>query len=146
MSQDLRSYLKKVSSKFPKEIIEVNEAIDPPNHEAAAYIKLIEDEGKFPVVLFKNVKNIKGEKSQFPLIHNIFATRPFCAMTIGLDPSNFRTGLTTSFGEMQEKPRDYEIIKTKDAPVMKNVWKGKDADITRLPGARYHEKDAGSLV
>ena len=143
MAKDLRSYLDSFKKEFPDKFVEVKESIDPPHHEVAAYLKLLEDKGELPVTLFQNVRNVQGTSSQFPLIHNIFATRSYCALAIGLEPSDFRTGLVTRFAEIQEKPIDYEVIARNKAPVMENVWAGKDADISRLPSARYHEKDAG---
>ena len=143
MAKDLRSYLEWFVKKYPEEFVEVGEVIDPAHHEVAAYLKLMEDRGRFPVTIFRQVKNLKGEPSQFPLVHNILATRSFLAMTVGLEPSNYRMGLVTRLGEMQESPIDYEVIAPNQAPVMENVWRGEEADITRLPAACYHEKDAG---
>ncbi len=143
MAKDLRGYLQELSKECPEQVVELKEVIDPGHHEVAAYLKLLEDEGQLPVTIFQQPRNLKGEPSQFPLVHNIFATRSFCAMGIGLEGSNCRTGLVTSFAEMQECPVNYEVIKRDQAPVMENIWRGEKVDITLMPAARYHEKDAG---
>ena len=141
MAKDLRNYLAWLAKEYPEEFVEVKEVIDPAHHEVAAYLKVMEDKGRLPVTLFQKVKNQKGEPSEFPLVYNLFATRPLCAMAIGLKPSDYRMGLVTSFGDIQKKPVDYEVIEPNHAPVMENIWRGEDADVTRLPAARYHEKD-----
>jgi UbiD family decarboxylase len=143
MAKDLRSYLEWLATKHPEEFMEVKEAIDPAHHEVAAYLKLLEDKGQFPVTVFRQVKNLKGEPSQFPLVHNPFATRSLCAMAIGLEPSNYRMGLVKRLVEIQDRQIDYVVIEPGQAPVLENIWRGEEADMTLLPAARYHEKDAG---
>ena len=144
MAKNLRDYLEKLEENHPDEFIRVTEPINPSRHEIAAYLKLMEDRGKLPVTLFQNVKNQKGVSSQFPLVHNIFATRPFCAMALNLDPSQYRMELVNRFAELEINPADYNIIPQSDAPVMQNVWEGERADINLLPAARYHGRDAGN--
>ena len=122
MAKDLRSYLTSFKKEFPDRFIEEKESIDPPHHEVAAYLKLMEDKGELPVTLFQNVKNVHGKASHFPLIHNIFATRSYCALAIGMEPSNYRTGLVTRFAEIQENPIDYEVVAQNKAPVMEKTF------------------------
>jgi len=143
VAKDLQTYLAIMAEKYPEELITVQDTIDQAQHEVSAYIELLEDKRRFPIVLFEHVKNINGEQSKFPLVHNLFATRSLCARAIGLDPSNYRMALVKHFGELQGKPIDYEVIRSAQAPVMENTWTGEQADITLLPAARYHEKDAG---
>lgn len=125
------------------QVLRVGESLDPNGYETGAYIKLLEGKGKSPVVIFEDVKNLQGEPSSFKLVHNVFATRSLCAMAIGEPASNDQMGLSVRFGELQEKPGPCEIIERNEAPVLQNVWLGAQADVTRLPAARYHEKDAG---
>ncbi len=143
MAKDLRSYLARLRKEYPEGFVEVKEVIDPAHHEVAAYLKLMEDRGQLPVTIFQQVKNLRGEPSQFPLVHNPFATRSLCAMAIGLEPSNYGMGLVTRLVEMQQNPIDYVVVEPSQAPVMENIWRGEEADLTLLPAARYHEQDAG---
>jgi len=143
VAKDLRSFLELITQKCPGELNEVKEVIDPAHHEVAAYLKLLEDKGRLPVTIFHQVKDLNGESSKFPLVHNVFATRPSLAMAVGLEPSDYGMGLVTRLGEMQKNPIDYEIVTREQAPVMENIWQGGEADLTHLPAARYHEKDAG---
>ena len=143
MTKNLRSFLELVAKKSPEDLVEVKETMDPAHHEVAAYLKLMEDRGRLPVTIFRQVKDLNGEPSQFPLTHNVFATRPHLAMAVGMEPSEYGMELIARLVEMQEKPVDYEVVTPAEAPVLENVWRGAEADIYRLPAARYHEKDAG---
>lgn len=125
------------------EVLRVSDSLDPAGHEIGAYLKLLAGNSGDPVVIFENVKNLQGKPSIFPLVHNVFATRSLCAMAIGEPASNDKMALSVRFGELQEKPGPCEIIERNAAPVLQNVWLGEQADVTLLPAARYHEKDAG---
>ena len=61
MAQDLKSYLERLAETYPAELVEEQEVIDPPQHEVSAYLKLLEDKGRLPAVVFRHVKNVKGE-------------------------------------------------------------------------------------
>ena len=108
--KDLREYLKEFKGKFFGDYVEVNEPIDQGKHETAAYLYLQEENGRFPVTLFKKTKDLKGGDSKFPILHNVFATRQYIAMAVGMEPSNYRMELATHMGELQKKPVNYDVI------------------------------------
>ena len=143
MAKSLSGFVKMLGEKYPETILRVKTELDPNQHELAAAIRLLEEKGQDPVVVFENVKNVKGEKSIFPLVHNLFVTRSLCALAIGEDPSNNQMGLGIRFGEIEKKTGDLEVVKQSEAPVLENVWRGDEADVNLLPAARYHEKDVG---
>jgi 2,5-furandicarboxylate decarboxylase 1 len=141
--KSLSSFMSMLEEKFPEKMLHVKEQLDPDKHELAAFIKLLEEKNQEPVVVFENVKNLKGERSKFPLIHNLYVTRSLCALAIGEDPSNSGMELAIRFGEIEKKEGPLEVMKQADAPVLQNVLQGDKADVTIFPAARYHEKDVG---
>ena len=143
MARSLSGFIKMLDEKYPETILRVKERLDPDQHELAAFIKLLEEKNQDPVIVFENVTNLKGERSMFPLAHNLFVTRSLCALAIGEDPSNNQMGLGIRFGEIEKKAGALETVRQSDAPVLQNVWQGDKADVTSLPAARYHEKDVG---
>jgi UbiD family decarboxylase len=143
VAKSLGSFMKMLEEKYPERMLHVKEQLDPNKHELAAFIKLLEEKNQEPVVVFENVKNVKGEKSMFPLVHNLYVTRSLCALAIGEDPSNSQMGLGIRFGEIEKEAGPLDVVKQSDAPVLQNVWQGDKADVTLLPAARYHEKDVG---
>ena len=143
MAKSLSGFIKMLEEKYPQRMLHVKEQLDPNQHELAAFITLLEEKDQNPVVVFENVKNVKGEKSMFPVAHNLFVTRSLCAMAIGEDPSNSQMGLGIRFGEIEKQAGELEVVKQSEAPVLQNVWQGEKVDVTLLPAARYHEKDVG---
>jgi len=143
MAKSLDSFLKMLEARYSQNFLRVKDQLDPNQHELAAFHKLLEEKNRNPVILFENVKNVRGEKSPFPLAHNLFVTRSLCAIAIGEDPSNNQMGLGIRFGEIENVEGPLDVVKQADAPVMENVQRGEDADVTFLPAARYHEKDVG---
>ncbi len=143
MAKSLSGFMKMLEEKYPERVLHVREQLDPNQHELAAFVRLLEDKNQEPVIIFENVKNLKGERSMFPLAHNLFVTRSLCALAIGEETSNSQMGLGIRFGEIEKKAGDLEVVKQPDAPVLQNVWTGENADLNLLPAARYHEKDAG---
>lgn len=141
--KSLTGFIEFLEKNHPKDVLHVDVPINQSKHEISAYLKILEEKDKAQVVLFDNVKNLKGEKSHFPLAYNLFATRSLCALAIDEPPTNDQMGLGIRFGEIQKKPGSTIIVDTKEAPIMQNILTGKDADVSILPAARYHEKDAG---
>src|SRR5512136_2929520 len=125
--------MKMLEEKYPEKMLHVKEQLDPNQHELAAFIKLLEEKNQEPVVVFENVKNVKGEKSMFPLVHNLYVTRSLCALAIGEDPSNSQMGLGIRFGEIEKEAGALELMKQSDAPVLQNVWTGDKVDVNLLP-------------
>ena len=143
MGKSLNSFLRMVEEKYPQNFLRVKEQLDPNQHELAAFHKILEEKRQNPVIFFENVKNVKGERSVFPLAHNLFVNRSLCALAIGEDPSNNQMSLGIRFGEIEKVEGRLDIVKQADAPVLENVQLGEEADVTLLPAARYHEKDVG---
>lgn len=146
MAKSLRGFLEMLEARYPDQVLHVAEPLSPSRHQISAYLSLLEADGKTPVVIFENVLNLKEERSKFSLVHNVFATRALCALAIGEDPGNYQMGLSVRFGKLQEQPQPYEVIGAGEAPVLQNILSGKDADVTILPAARYHEKDIGPYL
>ena len=53
MTENLRSLLELVAKKCPENLVEINETMDLPHREIAAYLKLMEDRGRLPVTMFR---------------------------------------------------------------------------------------------
>ncbi len=144
MAKNLQSHLEMLAKDYPASYLGENGPIDPAHHEVSAYLKLIEDEGRNAAVLFGKPKDQNGNPSRFRLAQNLFVTRSLCALALGLPPAEYRMELTKHFGKAQNSPVDYHVVPNIEAPVLQNVLQGDKADITLLPAARYHEKDAGA--
>jgi len=143
MARSLTEHLQLVERKYPQWIRRESRPINPQQHEVAAFFRLEKDREPGSIVVFDQVSTPSGARSAFPLVHNVFATRPLCALALGEEPSNSQMDLSIRFGALQAAPGEVEIVKRAEAPVLKNVRTDEAADVRMLPAARYHEKDAG---
>ena len=84
MAKDLRQFLDVLERKYPHEMVRVARPIDPARFEVTALLQHLENDGKFPLVLFESPLDLHGRPSGFPLASNVFARRQRCA-GIGLD-------------------------------------------------------------
>ena len=95
MNKNLRDFIKLLKEKAPEELM-IGERLVDSKFEATTVIRKLELDNKYPMAIFKNVKNIKGERSPFPLVINMFATRRKLALAIGLEPHQWKMELPAS--------------------------------------------------
>jgi len=69
MSQDLRSFIEKVRQESPEEVLTISKEVDP-RFEITALVVKLEQERRFPIMVFENVKGTK-----FPVVTNVHASR-----------------------------------------------------------------------
>ena len=66
---DLRSFIEKVRQEFPEDVLTIKKEMDP-RFEIATLVVKLEQERRFPILLFENVKG-----SKFPVVTNVHASR-----------------------------------------------------------------------
>src|SRR4030042_3729037 len=92
MSKDLRSFLKQMEEKRPEEILHVREEISP-KFEATAVLQILEDQGRYPVVMFDNVLGLNGGGNN-RLVSNLTARRQNLAVALDLPLEKWRSEVT----------------------------------------------------
>src|SRR4030095_5921705 len=65
---DLRSFIEKVRQELPEDVLTIKKEMDP-RFEIATLVVKLEQERRFPVLLFENVKG-----SKFPVVTNTHAS------------------------------------------------------------------------
>ena len=58
MSQDLRSFIEKVRQESPEDVLTISKEVDP-RFEITALVVKLEQERRFPIMVFENVKGTK---------------------------------------------------------------------------------------
>src|SRR5262245_46573841 len=137
--KDLRSYLKKLIEHDPKQLMVVEKEIDPV-FEVTAIVDQMRNDARwpnYPAVLFRKVKG-----SSIPLLINLQGTYERLALAID---SNLQ-GMVEEFGRRENAPVPVKRIERARAPVKEVVWKGEDADVTKLPILRHQELDSGKFI
>ncbi len=145
MPKDLRDYIKLLKEKAPEELM-VGEKLVDSKFEATTVLRKFELSNKSPMAIFKNVKNINGEKSPFPLIFNMFATRKKLALAIGLEPHQSKMELPFELTKRYSTLIPPQIIDKKEAYVKEVVEKGEEVNLYNYPIPVHHAKDGGPYI
>ncbi|MEK7229927.1 MAG: UbiD family decarboxylase, partial [Candidatus Binatota bacterium] len=117
MSQDLRSFIEKVRQESPEEILTISKEVDP-RFEITALVVKLEQERRFPIMVFENVKGTK-----FPVVTNVHASRRRLASAIGSDPR----AAVANYLRRIEQPIPPKEVDT--GPVKEVILKGDQVDL-----------------
>jgi 2,5-furandicarboxylate decarboxylase 1 len=131
---DLRSFIEKVRHEFPDEILTINREVDP-RFEITALVAKLEQERRFPILAFENVRGTK-----FPVVTNVHAGRRRLASAIGAEP---RSAVTTYLRRIEHPVPPKEVA---TGPVKDVVLKGDQVDLRTLPQIVHHQDDAGPYL
>ncbi|NJE13171.1 UbiD family decarboxylase [Thermococcus sp. LS2] len=134
---DLRRFLEEMAD----EVLVVDDEVDW-NLEATNLLWELENQKKYPIVIFRKVRNLKGRISKYPLVINIFASRQRCARIFNTTMEN----VSKKYAELEDNQLDPVYVEAKEAPVKEVVIKGKDVDLREFPILKHHEKDAGPYI
>jgi 2,5-furandicarboxylate decarboxylase 1 len=131
MPKDLRYFLGQLERRLPEEYVQVDRRVDP-RFELPAVLRKLQDEDRYPAVMFNNVKG-----SEFPVLSNLFASSNRLALAFGIDPGNLIEG----YLGLEDRVVRSKVVRK--APVHDHVYEGRRVDLTKLPVVTHCEKDAG---
>ena len=145
-AKSLQTYLEQLRAERPGELVEVRREVRPDQFEVTAILAQLDRQKRYPAVLFKNPTDLFGERSEFPLVSNVFGTREACAYALGFDPT--RTGMELSIGysELERQPIEPLVVTRDEAPVKERVLVAEQADVRILPIVRHFEMDLGPVL
>src|SRR3972149_2200550 len=141
MAKDLRSFLKKWEQKYPQDVIRVKNKVKV-QYEIPAIQVALEEDSRYPALLFENTENLYGRKSDFPVVTNLFASRRRCAECLGIHPRR----VAIEYAEKEARSNAPVEVSKKAAPVKDVVMKGKDVDLFRFPIITHHEMDSAPYI
>ncbi len=127
--RSLRDFLEHVSSKRPREFLEIDRAVSP-QYETAAILTKLEQSFRYPIVRFNNIVG-----TSLPVVSNVSGSMARIALALDC---NVRE-LPQRFAEACTSP--LEPVLTSNAPVQEEVKTGEKVDLGRLPQMVYHEND-----
>src|SRR5579872_1476557 len=145
MANDLRRFIDGVKRQTG-DLLEIDKPVKPHEYEVTALLKQLEDKHRYPMVRFTKPTDMYGKPSQFPLISNVYATRERCAVALGVDPSTPNYEVSQAFGRKYTRKIAPAAIRSDEAPVHQNVWRGKDADVGKLPIVKHFAMDMGPVL
>jgi 2,5-furandicarboxylate decarboxylase 1 len=146
MTKNIRTFLEDLKREAPDELAIINKKVDPANYEVTAIIKHLQDRKKFPVLLFENPLNLKGEANEFRFITNIFSTKRKIEIALGMPKERKRTELVEELLKREEKKLKPVVIGKKEAPVKEVIHTGDEVDLMELPIMKHYEMDGGPYI
>lgn len=135
MTKDLRSFIDLLEAEAPQEIVRVKKEVDP-KLELCGVLQRLEEQGRFPAVIFEKVKG-----SKFSVISNVYGSLLKTALAV--DCKSFPEACM-EYVRREERPILPKIVEY--GPVKEVVLKGDDVDLSRFPIVTHNEKDAGPYV
>jgi 2,5-furandicarboxylate decarboxylase 1 len=138
-TQSLQAFLAYLEENHPDEVLRISREVDP-LFEATAILWALENEGRFPAVIFENIKG-----SSLPCVTNVHASFPRLAMAIGLPITATPRDFVLEYMRREAEPIPPVLVDKESAPCKEVILTGDDVDVTKLPTLKYHELDSGQV-
>lgn len=146
MARTFEEFLRVIEESYPSECVRVQKEVNPAEFEVTAILQHLENDRKFPMVVFENAINGKGEKSGMRLVSNVFATRARCAIALGLSPDQSRNDVGISYAQREKTRIAPVVITKKESPVKEVIRRGGDLNLLDYPIVRHHEMDPAPYI
>jgi 2,5-furandicarboxylate decarboxylase 1 len=144
--KNLRGFLEQLKARLAHDFHCVKRQIAPAHFEVTALLQHLENERRFPVLFFEKPLNLEGKPSAFPLLSNVFATRPRCALALGLQPEEEGLPLSLEYARREDVLLVPVTIPKRAAPVKQVIKRGDEANIYELPVVRHHAMDPAPYI
>ncbi len=141
MAKDLRQFVDLLKEQYPEEVVEVSRQVRPHQFEITAILEHLERAKQFPLVHFKSPENLRGEKSSFSVVSNVFGTRERCATMLGFPRDRANMPLSLEFARREHLQVPALTVPRDQAPVKANVDLGESIDLAMLPIVKHFEMD-----
>lgn len=139
LGKDLQSFIRFLENHYPNEILRVKQEVDP-IFEAMAILWRLENERRYPLVVFDNVKG-----SELPAVTNVHASFPRLAMAIGLSIDATPRDFILEYMAREDQGIEPVLVEKDRAPCKEVVYLGEEVDVFKLPMFKYHELDGGAV-
>jgi 2,5-furandicarboxylate decarboxylase 1 len=138
--RDLRGYLAFLEQHHPEQLFYVDREMDP-RFEVTALLAKLERQGRYPVVIFRNVRG-----SKIPVVTNVHASFQRLAMALDLPAEASVRDFTDEYSRREDRPLEPILVSREEAPVKEVVLRVDQINVYDLPLLTYHEHDAGFYV
>src|SRR3954470_17493070 len=129
---DLRGFIQFLEKEHPDQVVRISREVDP-KFGVSGILERLERDGKFPLVIFENVKG-----SKIPLVANMHVSFHRLRLGLGMEHGDVKA-FVKECAARQANPIDPVMVEK--APVQEVVLLGDQIDVEKLPLCTYHEKD-----
>ncbi len=135
---DLRGFIEFLEKEHPEQVVRISREVDP-KFGVSGILERLERDGKFPLVIFENVKG-----STIPLVANMHASFERLRLGLGMEHGDVKA-FVKECAARQAHPIDPVMVDK--APVQEEVLpRRRRSSVEELPICTYHEKDAGKYI
>jgi UbiD family decarboxylase len=127
---DLRGFIEFLEKEHPEEVVRISREVDP-KFGVSGILERLERDGKFPLVIFENVRG-----SKIPLVANMHASFERLRLGLGMERGDVKA-FVKECAARQANPID-PVMVTK-AAVQEEVFLGDQVSVEDLPICTYHE-------
>jgi len=145
MAKDLRTFLRDLERQMPEDVVRIKKEISP-RFEITAIQQHLENEDRYPLLIFENVKNLKGERSPLKVMTNVFASRQKCTVALDLPKEKWRMETSMEFARRCNHAIKPVVVSKKEAPVKEVIKTGQSLDLRELPVLTHHEMDGNPYL
>jgi UbiD family decarboxylase len=146
MVKDLRTFIADLRRESPHEVVEINKVVDPAHYDVTAIIKHLDEQKKFPLLIFNKPLGLNGKVSPVRLCMNAEISQNKIQIALGVPRTTTRAQLGDVCLQREAKPIKPVVIPKSEAPVKQEVAIGEKADLYELPIMRHHEMDGGPYI
>ena len=134
MPKDLRTFISQVEEAYPSSYLATSREVDP-RFELTGVLRKFQDEGRFPMVMFENVRGC-----DVPVLGNALGSRDRLALLFDSDSK----GVAASYEKRQGTRIPPETVDT--GPVKEIVQTGDEIDVTRIANIVHCADDGGEYI
>ena len=139
MVKDLHSFLKEYESSYPDDVLHIENEINS-NQEITAIIIQLEQQDKYPLLIFHNVINAEGKRAEQPVVTNMLASRTREARICNSTYTTLGRDVYEATRLRRTKP---VVISKKEAPVKEVIKTGDRINLFEFPALWHNAMDAG---
>ncbi len=127
---DLRTFIDAVRTQRPADVVDVDREVQP-KFETAAIVTKLEERGRSPLLLFRNVAGCNHT-----VVTNVCGSMGRLALALGCSVAE----VSATFAHRSEHPVAPLVVQT--GACQEVVLRGQDIDLGVLPAMKYHLDDA----
>jgi len=146
MAKSLGTFLADMRRRLPQEVVHIKKPVVPARHDVSAIVAQLAERKQFPVLLFENPTNLKGELSPVRLAMNCEVSMGKFQVALDVSSSLTREDLALECLRREANPIPPIVVGSSEAPVKEVVRTGTDVDLLDLPVMRHHAMDGGPYI
>jgi UbiD family decarboxylase len=144
--KSLRTFLDDMRRTYPSEVVSVSKTVNPLAYDVTAIVKQLGTLKKFPILVFENPLNARGEATDMKLVMSAETTQKKIQVALGVPADMDRAEMARECLR-REAGKIGPVIVSRDAASVKEVIRtGDQVDLYELPLLKHHEMDGGPYL